>query len=133
MGRCQGALPSYEGAIRKRPLAVQNEGGISAFVTCAFLTDQYNTNVSGFRVHAATNNGQAATLHCTAVVGYQNGGPFYAAKSVALSNSGAQGSIYWSEVDFDGPISASQPISLSCSLPPGAGLNDMYLYYDDGY
>jgi len=38
VGRCQGALPNYEGAIRKRPLAVQNEGTGSAFVTCAFLS-----------------------------------------------------------------------------------------------
>lgn len=133
VGRCQGALPSYEGAIRKRPLAVQNEGGISAFVTCAFLTDQFNASVDDFGVYASTTNGQAATLNCTAVVGYQTGGPLYAAKSVELSESGAQSSIYWSEEDFGGPISTSQPVSLSCSLAPGVGLNDMYFNYDDGY
>jgi hypothetical protein len=133
VARCQGALPSYEGAIRKRPLAVQNEGGISAFVTCAFLTDQANVSVEDFGVYASTTNGQAATLNCTAIVGYQTGGPLYAAKSVALSETGQQSSIFWSEEDFGGPISPNLPVSLSCSLAPGVGLNDMYFNYDDGY
>lgn len=35
-GICQGALPAFETAIRKRPLAVQNEGDSTTFVTCSF-------------------------------------------------------------------------------------------------
>ena len=29
---CQGSLPSFEGALRKRPLAIVNEGTSNAFV-----------------------------------------------------------------------------------------------------
>ncbi len=36
---CQAALPAFEGAIRKRPLAVQNEGTTNAFVTCSFTME----------------------------------------------------------------------------------------------
>lgn len=32
---CQAALPVFDGLIRKRPLAVVNEGQAGAFVTCA--------------------------------------------------------------------------------------------------
>ena len=33
---CQPALPAFDGNIRKRPLAMMNEGTSNAFVTCAF-------------------------------------------------------------------------------------------------
>ena len=36
-GACQAALPYYEGTIRKRPLAIQNEGDASAFVNCSLV------------------------------------------------------------------------------------------------
>ena len=39
-GACQAALPAYEGLIRKRPMAIQNEGVSTAFVTCAPVTLQ---------------------------------------------------------------------------------------------
>jgi hypothetical protein len=131
VGRCQGALPNYEGAIRKRPLALQNEGSTSAFVTCAFLSDQSNTAVNSFGVYARTTNGLAATLNCTAVVGYDTGTVEYSARSVELSAGGAQNSIYWDADDFPvaGAVDTDLPVTISCALPAGVGLNDMYFNY----
>lgn len=133
VGRCQGALPSYEGAIRKRPLSVQNEGAISAFVTCAFIADQSNIAVSSFGMFARSINGAASTLNCTAVVGFDTGSVEYSAKSADLAASGSQNSIYWTAADFPagGVISTDVPITISCSLPAGAGLNDSYLNYSE--
>ena len=34
-GVCAAALPAFEGLVRKRPRAIQNEGSTNAFVTCA--------------------------------------------------------------------------------------------------
>src|SRR5690554_342572 len=47
---CQGALPAFETQIRKRPLALQNEGEANAFVTCSFNNPGQNsggTRISG--------------------------------------------------------------------------------------
>ncbi len=33
---CQPALPLDDAAVRKKPLAVQNEGIATAFITCSF-------------------------------------------------------------------------------------------------
>ncbi|HST45355.1 MAG TPA: hypothetical protein VLK29_09045, partial [Luteimonas sp.] len=34
-GLCQAALPAYDGLIRKRPVAIRNEGDAAAFVSCS--------------------------------------------------------------------------------------------------
>ena len=34
-GICAAALPAFEGLVRKRPRAIQNEGAGTAFVSCA--------------------------------------------------------------------------------------------------
>lgn len=128
VGRCQGALPSFEGAIRKRPLAVQNEGAINAFVTCAFLSDQTNDSVSSFGLYARTSGGADVNLTCTAVMGYDTGTVEFSSQSVVLPADGEQESIYWDASDFPvaGLVDPDLPISVSCSLAPGVGLNDMY-------
>lgn len=130
VGRCQGALPNYEGAIRKRPLALQNEGSTSVFVTCAFLSDQTNLAVNDFGLYARTTTGIATTLNCTAVVGYDTGTVEYSAKSTELPASGEQESIFWDNADFpESGISPSLPVTISCALPAGAGLNNTYFDY----
>ena len=40
VGNCNGALPGFEGALRKRPLAIANEGTSSAFVSCTLPVNQ---------------------------------------------------------------------------------------------
>ena len=54
---CQGALPAFETQIRKRPLALQNEGEANAFVTCSFNNPGQNsggTRISGVTIHLQT-------------------------------------------------------------------------------
>lgn len=131
VGRCQGALPSYEGALRKRPLALQNEGAGDAFVTCVFLSDTTNTSVQGFGVAARSLNGVASTLRCTAVLGTDGGPARYATRSVVLLATGEDASVLnWSGPEFPGggAITPAESMSLSCLLPPGVALTETYLH-----
>jgi len=49
---------------------------------------------------------------------------------VELPADGAQDGIVWVGDDFPaGVIYPFQPITISCALPAGAGLNDMYFEY----
>ena len=51
--RCQPALPTFDGSIRKRPKAVQNEGTSIAFITCGFSGDNFAANDDGIYYAAA--------------------------------------------------------------------------------
>ena len=133
-GRCQAALPAFEGAIRKRPLALQNEGTSSAFVTCSFVAEGSNYTIpASFTIWAANSGTAAATLSCTAVVGYNTGDVSYVAKTVTLQPTGVQGQIFWGPTEYPDGLETGAPISLSCNLPVGVGINDTYFSYEDGY
>lgn len=124
--RCQGALPNFEGAIRKRPLAVQNEGGTNAFITCAFATEGGQA-IDGSRSLSTWyfNANEAATdVTCTAVTGYQTGSNEFVSETVTI-DPGEQGQIFWSDADFvDG---LGDLVAISCNLAPGIGINDTYI------
>lgn len=117
---CQGALPAYEGTLRKRPLAMQNEGAAPAFVNCAFPVENL---LWRFEVSLRSMSGSAASVSCTAVNGYDGGEPRYATKTVVLAADGSPASLIWRPADFGGadtfPI---MQVSLSCVLPRGASL-----------
>ena len=130
---CQGALPNFEGAIRKRPLAVQNEGTTSSFVTCSFLTG-YNPEAWGqvnyFGLYLINSSSTAKTVTCTGVAGYDSGGEnAYVSKQVSVpANRAAQESVFFTAEDNDG--NGYYPmVSMSCSIPPGVGINDTYVVY----
>ena len=136
--RCQGALPAFETQIRKRPLAVQNEGTATSFVTCSFefdagesvsgaeLLDTYFTNLSGVE----------KTVNCTAVTGFSTGVNEYVSLSTVVpvptpddDDLDDTGNPYWFAEDFLGGGMASGLISISCNLPTGVGVNDTYVYW----
>lgn len=119
---CTGALPTFEGALRKRPKAIANEGTSTAFITCSAVADIYNS-VKPKRVFAGmTNRGAApADLTCTFV----NGDEYHGSTARPLTVSVAAGAfaiIGWNAVapatEFD-----RQAVSISCALPPGMELN----------
>lgn len=133
---CQGALPAFETAIRKRPLAVQNEGSSPAFVTCSFV-NEYDTadqrQISYFGAYF-TNTGNAATnVTCTGTAGYQTmSGVTYISKSVQVpANASSQAPMFFMPADNGGngyyPL-----VSISCNIPPGVGINDTYVSYAVG-
>jgi hypothetical protein len=131
--RCQGALPVFETMIRKRPLAVQNEGSANTFVTCSFEFDAYNAvNGEALMVDAwfTNNNAEDVTLTCTAVSGWQTGDNEYVQMSTTVVANGAeQGNLFWVGEDFAAGGLETGLVSISCALPAGVGVNDTYVFW----
>ena len=116
---CQGNLPNSEGSLRKRPLAVANEGTTSAFVTCGF--QDINNNPSGTQsvtVYFINNSAADVTVNCTLVNGILNAALFditYLPKSIVVT-AGNVNAVGWSAgADNEGTNFVAP--SLSCALP----------------
>lgn len=125
---CQGALPNFEGSLRKRPLALQNEGTGNAFVTCAIPTQD---NVRSLEIYMSSHDGNEATVSCTLVTSYKGGSNAYLPASTVVPSDGRYARVMWSASDFPGTpgFFPSAFVSVSCNLPAGTGLNDFRLYY----
>jgi len=128
--RCQGALPAFETAIRKRPLAVQNEGTAASFVTCGFETEIYQSLTGGpiaVDIYFTNNTQQDQTVTCTAVTGWAGGENEFVAYEAVMA-PGGDGSIFVIDEDFANDGMATGLVALSCRLPAGTGINDSYVY-----
>lgn len=127
-GNCQPALPVFDGNIRKRPLAVANEGTANAFVTCAFTTDGTALGVIEYQTAVQNQNpsGSPITIACTAVAGTASTAQYYS-KNVSLT-PGARATLAWLAAD-NGNQLYPHPVALSCLLPPGAALNENSALY----
>lgn len=136
VARCQGALPAFETAIRKRPLAIQNEGSTASYVTCGFEFDSGAAvdNASFLVDTYFTNNTDAvATVTCSGVTGYAGGENEYVSMSAELepNGSGGEGNLYWFDSDFEGGGMQSGLVAINCRLPAGVGINDTYVFWEE--
>lgn len=136
VGACNGALPGFEGALRKRPLAIANEGTSNAIVSCTLAIDQSasegNLTVG---IGLINRSAQLVPVSCTFVDGTAPEvvgaiPPTYYTRNIALS-AGQGGSIVWQAAEF-GLAAFSFVASASCSLPPGVEIAAMVTVYDDG-
>jgi hypothetical protein len=130
---CQPALPAFDGQIRKRPLAMQNEGNANAFVTCAF-GGAFNGVPSQKTVTVGFTNITSAgiTVNCT-LVDAQDGviNPEYFPKSIDVPPMGAPVTLLlWSAINDNGGVRFTYP-SVSCLLPPGTGVQVTNHTYDE--
>jgi hypothetical protein len=129
-GTCTPAFGPSEVAIRKRPLSVQNEGTTNAFVTCAF-TAQTSPTVA--QVWVNSFDGVAHTVNCTGVSGYNTwSGTQYVIKSASVGPGTSQVPITFLPADFGETTNFGNAwFSVSCSLPPGAGVNDVSVSFPE--
>jgi len=128
---CQTALPVFDGNVRKRPLAVQNEGSGDAFVTCSF-TGQV-VELRGAVLVLVNNGSSDASLSCTGVTGLNNSVNEYVTKTVVVPASGIN-ALVWLGNDFAGAPDTIPGLGLfnvSCKLPPGTGLGKSYVVFDE--
>ncbi|HST45595.1 MAG TPA: hypothetical protein VLK29_10280 [Luteimonas sp.] len=121
-GACQSALPVYEDLIRKRPLATQNEGKRTAFVTCAMVS---GGGVIEVLLYLAGTETTPRAVSCTAVAGYNTGPAQYLTKT-AMVTGDAQTSLRWENSEFPEQDLGSR-FAVSCALPPGTSVNDYTL------
>ena len=123
-GACQAALPSYEGQIRKRPLAIQNEGDAGAFMTCSPVSLQGNAmHASGHELVVVNNTATAQQVNCTGVSGPASGAT-YMPKSVVVPGNGTA-SMNWTEADGVDGLNL-ETMNMSCLIPPGIGVRTLY-------
>lgn len=130
--RCQPALPTFDGNIRKRPKAVQNEGTTTAFVTCGFTGDAFASGANGIyyaTLFLVNNTPGAIEINCTLVPGsYATvvGGFLPKTRVIPAGDTGAL--IEWSSSSYaNGRFGANAAVS--CALPPGAGIGEVLDYY----
>ncbi|MGH8032100.1 MAG: hypothetical protein ACREO8_06975 [Luteimonas sp.] len=122
VGNCQGALPVYEALIRKRPLAIVNEGTQNAFVICAFTSEQLSLGITAYGTRLTNTSAIPQTVTCTGVTG-EEGSAQYFVKAVGLPPGESRRIEFSFLLDNLGILFDSR-LSLSCRLPPGVGLND---------
>lgn len=133
---CQGALPAFETLIRKRPLAVQNEGDANAFVTCSLVNPGASSGISrisGATIYLQNLASGTRTVSCTAVnssAGPAPGAPLYLTRTVTVPRDD-EGStaLQFSAADFPGSpvLLPGDTLSVSCTLPPGTGITGTVL------
>lgn len=128
---CQGSLPSFEGALRKRPLAIANEGSSSSFVSCSIRAPLFE-QVTGILVLFTNRIATTRTVTCTLVDGvaepFPGYPPVYQPKPIALA-AGAFGILAWDSAVDNGDEPYSLP-NLNCSLPPGVEINVVQMNTD---
>lgn len=130
---CQPALPAFDGMIRKRPLAMQNEGTGNAFLTCGF-GGGFNgvPSAKTLSVGFTNLNQQPATVNCT-LADAQAGviDPEYFVKSTTVPATGAPVHLLmWSAAGDNGGVRFTYP-AVSCMLPPGVGIQVTNHTYDE--
>lgn len=121
---CQGALPNFEGALRKRPLAIANEGASPSFVSCSLRTPlSAQENVTGLIVLFTNRAAAAQAFSCTLVEGVAApfGSPVFQPKATVLP-AGAFGALGWDQHGDNGGDVYEIP-NLNCALPPGVEIN----------
>lgn len=130
---CQPALPAYDGNIRKRPLAVQNEGTSVAFVTCAmkgaFAARPINSAVA---ITLVNTTAAPVSATCTLVDGRDLAlsTPVFLSLTRTLSTS--LPTVFEWTATSNGGSNFIYP-ALSCGLPPGIGISStrrVYQYED---
>lgn len=130
---CQPALPAYEGAIRKRPKAVQNEGTVPAFVTCGVSGD-YGSNLDKgiyyVRVAMINMTPEPVAITCTLVPGMHATTSATHLPVTSVMPVGDIGwGINWIHTDHGGRFGTSAAVS--CALPPGIGISGTMSYYTE--
>ncbi|MEO6365124.1 MAG: hypothetical protein ABIO38_03620 [Luteimonas sp.] len=128
VARCQGALPNYESALRKRPLAVDNVSTASAFVTCAFeMRGDAGALAHQVDVWFGNNTASPQNITCNGVQGYNGGSEARGKTTTVPANS--QSVLTWTDADFTAGIDGL--FSLSCLMPAGTGVNDTYASWSE--
>lgn len=132
-GNCQAALPVFDGQIRKRPLAIGNEGTGPAFVSCSLVGD-YSAMANTILTQVIVRNrgSETQSIACSMVAGFEHGAapaPLYVARSIELA-PGAEGIISWNVGD-NGEELLPGPINFSCLLPAATVINLTLRAYDE--
>lgn len=111
---CQAAMPAYDGALRKRPTAIANEGTAPVFLSCGMaVATSGRTSRTAIEVSFGNFSGAPADVSCTLVVRHGNERR-YLTKSRLIEAPYSQ-RLSWSSVADNGGDPFDSP-GLSCRL-----------------
>lgn len=128
-GICQAALPAFEGAIRKRPLSIQNEGTVPAFVSCAF---ESQGRMRQIYYYFTSVDGVAHSASCTGISGINDGTSQSVVMSIPVPESGERALMLWNGSDFNEDAYFPTPyFSVSCKLDPGVALTSSAMIFEE--
>lgn len=124
-GACQGALPSYEGNFRKRPLAVANEGASSAYITCGVRNDENTAMISTVELYVTNRNAADVDVGCTMVDGSIDATLDFANyyPQTVTTLAGRDGAFSWSSASTAPGFLFP---SISCNVPAKVEANQVY-------
>lgn len=128
-GVCNGSLPSYEGALRKRPLGIANEGTSSAFISCATAGNELGLANDAAGLYFTNNGAAPATVNCTFVDGVKFYSSQYRPKSVTL-NPGQYAPIIWFPAEYQ-LTTFSRWANFNCTLPAGVEINEVVIRHPE--
>lgn len=129
-GACQAALPAYEGQIRKRPLAIANEGTQAAFVSCSLPGNSNALDTDYFGVALRNTRPVGIIMQCTLIEGLDSpvgADPEYHSKQIALA-PGAHAVLSWDKTEAGGNMQAQ--VNLSCLIAPGVQIGMLYINHE---
>ena len=134
---CQLSIPTVDTTVRAKATGFRNEGTTSTFVICGMESANSQENmgtIKGLTIGLYSLNGASASVTCTAVNGYANSTPLYAAKTVATSTNGAAAVLNWDASDFGGtagdPLAQNDYWSITCNLPAKTSIGYMVTQFN---
>ena len=121
---CQPALPIYAESLRTRPVAIQNEGTSTAFVTCGLRGVKGNVrSATRVGIYLRNNTSAAKTVNCTLVdAGTNMNNPAQQVRSFPLTANQVPTLYEWTAATHNGGQAYRYP-AFSCMLPPGTGVS----------
>lgn len=128
VGNCQAALPVYDAMLRKRPLAIVNEGSANAYISCA-LPGEMNTGIGGVigvEFGFTNYNPEPVAVTCTLVNGDRAGAPTFTRTANVTADPVGVYAIGFSSEIHNGGQDFSPVVSASCVVPPNVGLVTTY-------
>jgi hypothetical protein len=122
---CQPSLSNLENGVRKRPLAIANEGTITTFVSCSVQQSQTGEQIDQVLVLFTNRSNTPKSVSCTLVDGvalpFPGQPPKYFAKTFVVAPANfIIGE--WDKTDDNGGVPFGLA-NLSCALPPETELN----------
>ena len=131
---CQAALPAFDSNIRKRPLALMNEGSRSSFVTCAFAgVNDFIPFTLGIEIYLTNSDVTHHTITCTLVdgrTGFSN--PLYVPRALSVAPGGGLQKISWIRGDSaETQVAGFVYPAVSCVLAPKTGIRFSTRFYNE--
>lgn len=131
VGACQASLPVYDKNLRRRAIAITNDGTTGVYLSCSAQNHAYS---GSYLINATLKNykAEAVTVSCTLMEGAHStagGDWYYLPKSVVIPAYDTV-DIRWNASLDNGGINFYR-VNFTCSLPPGTEIGEISNVWDE--